>query len=61
MSVLLQARNLRAYYGATQVLFGFDIAIEEGGITTRLGALFSVLWCKKYYLVMGEVAYFSMQ
>jgi len=38
MSMVLQARNLCAYYGATQVLFGFDIAIEEGGITTMLGA-----------------------
>ncbi len=38
MSVILHARNLCAYYGATQVLFGFDMAIEEGGITTMLGA-----------------------
>jgi branched-chain amino acid transport system ATP-binding protein len=38
MSHVLEARNLCAYYGPTQVLFGIDIAVEEGGITTMLGA-----------------------
>ncbi len=38
MSKLLEARALCAFYGATQVLFGFDLSIEEGGITTLLGA-----------------------
>jgi branched-chain amino acid transport system ATP-binding protein len=38
MNRLLEARGLCAFYGATQVLFGFDLAIAEGGITTLLGA-----------------------
>jgi len=38
MSKLLEARALCAFYGATQVLFGLDLSIEEGGITTLLGA-----------------------
>jgi branched-chain amino acid transport system ATP-binding protein len=35
---LLEARDLCAFYGATQVLFGLGLAIDEGGITTMLGA-----------------------
>ena len=39
MSVpLLEARDLCAFYGATQVLFGLGLAIDDGGITTMLGA-----------------------
>ena len=38
MNKLLEARELCAFYGATQVLFGLSLAIEEGGITTLLGA-----------------------
>jgi len=38
MSRLLEARALCAYYGPTQVLFGLDIGVESGGITTLLGA-----------------------
>jgi branched-chain amino acid transport system ATP-binding protein len=38
MSRLLEARALCAYYGATQVLFGLDLEVETGGITTLLGA-----------------------
>jgi branched-chain amino acid transport system ATP-binding protein len=38
MSRLLEARALCAYYGATQVLFGLDLGVEAGGITTLLGA-----------------------
>ena len=38
MSRLLEARDLCAYYGPTQVLFGLGLAVEEGGITTLLGA-----------------------
>ena len=38
MSRLLEARDLCAYYGPTQVLFGLALAVEEGGITTLLGA-----------------------
>jgi branched-chain amino acid transport system ATP-binding protein len=38
MSQLLEARGLCAFYGATQVLFGLDLSIDEGGITTLLGA-----------------------
>ena len=38
MSRLLEARDLCAYYGPTQVLFGLALAVDEGGITTLLGA-----------------------
>jgi len=38
MSKLLEASNLCAYYGATQVLFGLALEVEDGGITTLLGA-----------------------
>jgi branched-chain amino acid transport system ATP-binding protein len=38
MSHLLEARGLCAFYGATQVLFGLDLSIDDGGITTLLGA-----------------------
>ena len=38
MSRLLEARALCAYYGLTQVLFGLEIGVEAGGITTLLGA-----------------------
>jgi branched-chain amino acid transport system ATP-binding protein len=38
MNHLLEARGLCAFYGATQVLFGLDLSIDEGGITTLLGA-----------------------
>ena len=35
---LLEAKNVCAFYGATQVLHGLDLNIAEGGITTLLGA-----------------------
>ena len=35
---ILEVRNLRARYGATLVLHGFDFSVAEGGITTILGA-----------------------
>src|SRR5690349_5101539 len=38
MSKILEARELCAFYGATQVLFGLSLEIDEGGITTLLGA-----------------------
>ena len=38
MTALLEVRGLRAGYGAIQVLHGLDFAIEEGGVTTLLGA-----------------------
>jgi branched-chain amino acid transport system ATP-binding protein len=38
MNRLLEARGLCAFYGATQVLFGLELSIDEGGITTLLGA-----------------------
>ena len=38
MALLLEAKNLRASYGSTKVLHGIDLAIEEGTITTLLGA-----------------------
>jgi branched-chain amino acid transport system ATP-binding protein len=38
MAALLEVRNLHAQYGPTQVLHGLDFAVEEGGITTILGA-----------------------
>ena len=38
MTALLEARGLCAFYGATQVLFGLDLAVEDGGVTALLGA-----------------------
>ena len=35
---LLDVRGLHASYGATHVLHGLDFAVEDGGITTILGA-----------------------
>jgi branched-chain amino acid transport system ATP-binding protein len=37
-SKLLEARELSAFYGATQALFAIEISVEDGGITTLLGA-----------------------
>ena len=38
MAALLHVRGLRAFYGQTQALHGIEFALEEGGITTLLGA-----------------------
>ncbi|HJP21187.1 MAG TPA: ABC transporter ATP-binding protein [Alphaproteobacteria bacterium] len=38
MSVLLQVRDLDAFYGQTQALHGLGFELEDGGITTLLGA-----------------------
>ena len=38
MARLLDVRGLRAQYGASKVLHGIDFGVEEGGITTILGA-----------------------
>jgi branched-chain amino acid transport system ATP-binding protein len=38
MTRLLDVRGLHAQYGATKVLHGMDFGVEEGGITTILGA-----------------------
>src|SRR5450755_623361 len=38
MTALLEARGLCAFYGHIQVLFGLDLAVEDGGVTTLLGA-----------------------
>ena len=38
MSKLLDAQALCAYYGPTQVLFGLTLDVNDGGITTLLGA-----------------------
>jgi branched-chain amino acid transport system ATP-binding protein len=38
MTKLLEVSNLTASYGATQALFGISFAIEQGKITTILGA-----------------------
>src|SRR6202043_3473526 len=35
-ALLLEANGLCAYYGATQALFGLDLAVEAGGATTLL-------------------------
>jgi branched-chain amino acid transport system ATP-binding protein len=37
-AAFLSVRDLRAYYGQTQVLFGLDFDMMQGGITTLLGA-----------------------
>jgi len=36
--MLLEVKGLRAGYGPTHVLHGLDFAVEEGGVTTLLGA-----------------------
>jgi branched-chain amino acid transport system ATP-binding protein len=36
--MLLETSGLCAFYGATQVLFGLDLEVTEGGVTTLLGA-----------------------
>lgn len=38
MTRLLEIKNLYAAYGATQVLQGIDLGIEEGSVTALLGA-----------------------
>ncbi len=38
MAALLSARGLEAFYGPTQVLHGLSFSMEEGSITTLLGA-----------------------
>jgi branched-chain amino acid transport system ATP-binding protein len=38
MTALIETRGLCASYGQIQVLFGLDLAVEEGGITALLGA-----------------------
>jgi branched-chain amino acid transport system ATP-binding protein len=38
VTALLEVRGLRAGYGAIRVLHGLGFAIEEGGVTTLLGA-----------------------
>jgi branched-chain amino acid transport system ATP-binding protein len=38
MGALLEVQALEAFYGQTQVLFGVDFALEQGSITTILGA-----------------------
>jgi len=38
MAALLEVKGLKAFYGATQALFGVDIAVEDGGISALLGA-----------------------
>jgi branched-chain amino acid transport system ATP-binding protein len=38
MTALLEARGLCASYGNTQVLFGLDLAVADGGVTALLGA-----------------------
>ena len=35
---LLEVSKLEAFYGQTQVLRGLEFSLEEGGITTILGA-----------------------
>ena len=37
-TALLEARNVEACYGSTRVLKGINFSVEEGGITTILGA-----------------------
>ena len=37
-AILLEAKRMDAYYGPVQVLYGVDIEVISGGITTLLGA-----------------------
>jgi branched-chain amino acid transport system ATP-binding protein len=38
VTALLEAKGVTAFYGATQALHGIDLALEQGSITTLLGA-----------------------
>ena len=38
MPALLEAKGLHAAYGETKVLHGLDFVVEDGGVTTLLGA-----------------------
>ena len=38
MTLLLETKDLEAFYGPSQVLYGINFNLEEGGITTILGA-----------------------
>ena len=38
MTAMLNVRDLRAYYGQVQALHGLDFALNEGSMTTLLGA-----------------------
>lgn len=38
MAKILEVRRLEAFYGSTRVLKGIDFDVDEGGITTILGA-----------------------
>jgi branched-chain amino acid transport system ATP-binding protein len=38
MAALLEVAGLEAFYGQTQALFGIDLELEAGSITTMLGA-----------------------
>jgi branched-chain amino acid transport system ATP-binding protein len=38
VTTILELRNVNAAYGPTQILVGVDLAVEERGITTLLGA-----------------------
>jgi branched-chain amino acid transport system ATP-binding protein len=38
VTAILELRNVKAAYGPTQILEGVDLAVEERGITTLLGA-----------------------
>ncbi len=35
---ILEVKNLTAFYGAIQALFGLDLDVEDGGVTALLGA-----------------------
>ena len=38
MTMLLNVKDLRAYYGQVQALHGLDFQLDEGSLTTLLGA-----------------------
>ena len=38
MTAMLNVRDLRAYYGQVQALHGLSFALNEGSLTTLLGA-----------------------
>ena len=38
MTAMLNVKDLRAYYGQVQALHGLDFALDEGSLTTLLGA-----------------------
>jgi len=52
--MLLDVKGLKASYGPTHVLHGLDFQVEEGGVTTLLGATFLFVQVNEYVNLTAE-------